>query len=95
MKSASPPPIQSPTRDSPLSTEARRQRDRKHLDDITAAKLPPLHHNPAQLLSLEESLTLQQEQTKKFQVLVLQSFVVSYFTVLTVCAVTLFSIILS
>ncbi|XP_062845528.1 protein GRINL1A [Trichomycterus rosablanca] len=67
MKSASPSPVQSPGRDSPLSVEARRQRDRKHLDDITAAKLPPLHHKPAQLLSLEESVTLQQEQTKKYQ----------------------------
>lgn len=51
----------------PLSAEARRQRDRKHLDDITAAKLPPLHHSPAQLLSLEESVTLLWEQTRKQQ----------------------------
>ncbi|KAL0188310.1 hypothetical protein M9458_015409, partial [Cirrhinus mrigala] len=49
----------------PLTAEARRQRDRKHLDDITAAKLPPLHHSPAQLLSLEESAVLLQQQTKK------------------------------
>lgn len=50
---------------SPLSAQARRERDRKHLDDITAAKLPPLHHSPAQLLSLEESAVLMKEQTKK------------------------------
>uniref|UniRef100_A0A8C1N9H5 RNA polymerase II subunit M n=1 Tax=Cyprinus carpio TaxID=7962 RepID=A0A8C1N9H5_CYPCA len=49
----------------PLTAEARRQRDRKHLDDITAAKLSPLHHSPAQLLSLEESADLLQEQTRK------------------------------
>lgn len=52
---------------SPLSAEARRERDRRHLDDITAAKLPPLHHSPAQLLSLEESAILLKEQTKKQQ----------------------------
>lgn len=52
---------------SPLSAQDRRERDRKHLDDITAAKLPPLHHSPAQLLSLEESATLLREQTKKQQ----------------------------
>ncbi|XP_072320700.1 protein GRINL1A [Eucyclogobius newberryi] len=50
---------------SPLSTLARRERDRKHLDDITAAKLPPLHHSPAQLMSLEESAFLLKEQFKK------------------------------
>ncbi|XP_070787274.1 protein GRINL1A [Enoplosus armatus] len=50
---------------SPLSAQARRERDRKHLDDITAAKLPPLHHSPTQLLSLEESAVLLREQTKK------------------------------
>lgn len=52
---------------SPLSAQARKERDRKHLDDITAAKLPPLHHSPAQLLSLEESALLLKEQTKKQQ----------------------------
>lgn len=51
----------------PLSVQARRERDRKHLDDITAAKLPPLHHSPAQLLSLEESAFLVKDQTKKQQ----------------------------
>ncbi|XP_068586667.1 protein GRINL1A [Cebidichthys violaceus] len=51
----------------PLSALARRERDRKHLDDITAAKLPPLHHSPAQLLSLDESTVLQKEQAKKQQ----------------------------
>ncbi|KAM4744612.1 protein GRINL1A [Anableps anableps] len=52
---------------SPLSALARKERDRKHLDDVTAAKLPPLHHSPAQLLSLEESAALVREQTKKQQ----------------------------
>lgn len=50
---------------SPISKEARRERDRKHLNDITAARLPPLHHSPAQLLSLDESVSLLQDQTKK------------------------------
>ncbi|XP_061670079.1 protein GRINL1A [Syngnathoides biaculeatus] len=52
---------------SPLSAQARRERDKKHLDDITAAKLPPLHHAPAQLLSLQESAELLTAQTKKQQ----------------------------
>ncbi|XP_043994589.1 protein GRINL1A isoform X2 [Gambusia affinis] len=52
---------------SPLSALERKERDRKHLDDITAAKLPPLHHSPAQLLSLEESAALVREHTKKQQ----------------------------
>lgn len=52
----------------PLSIQARRERDHKHLDDITAAKLPPLHHSPAQLLTLEESTVLLKEQTEKQQV---------------------------
>ncbi|KAM6943594.1 protein GRINL1A [Xenentodon cancila] len=52
---------------SPLSAQARRERDRKHLDDITAAKLPPLHHSPAQLLSVEESAVLLREQTRRQQ----------------------------
>ncbi|KAK3510137.1 hypothetical protein QTP70_026731 [Hemibagrus guttatus] len=67
VKSASPSPSQSPGSVTPLSAEDRRQRDRKHIDDVTAAKLPPLHHSPAQLLSLEESVTLLKEQTKKHQ----------------------------
>ncbi|KAL7833459.1 hypothetical protein AOLI_G00284190 [Acnodon oligacanthus] len=66
-KSGSSSPSQSSGSTTPLSAEARRQRDRKHLDDITAAKLPPLYHNPAQLLSLEESVALQREQTRKQQ----------------------------
>lgn len=45
--------------------QARREQDRKHLDDITAARLPLLHHSPAQLLSLEESAALLKKQTKK------------------------------
>ncbi|XP_017567135.1 myocardial zonula adherens protein-like isoform X3 [Pygocentrus nattereri] len=66
-KSGSSSPSQSSGSTTPLSSEARRLRDRKHLDDITAAKLPPLYHNPAQLLSLEESVALQREQTRKQQ----------------------------
>ncbi|XP_072258428.1 protein GRINL1A [Pyxicephalus adspersus] len=50
-----------------LSAEERRAQDRKHLDDITAAKLPPLHHSPALLLPLEESLTLQIQQKKSYE----------------------------
>ncbi|XP_075714067.1 protein GRINL1A [Rhinoderma darwinii] len=45
-----------------MSAEERKLYDRKHLDDITSARLPPLHHSPAQLLPLEESLALQIEQ---------------------------------
>ncbi|KAM9764625.1 protein GRINL1A [Menidia menidia] len=60
-------PGQSPGSASPLSAQARRERDRKHLDDITAAKLPPLRYEPAKFLSLEESSTLLREQTKKQQ----------------------------
>ncbi|KAM9366302.1 protein GRINL1A [Symphorus nematophorus] len=63
--SGSSPPSHSSVGSSPLSAQARRELDRKHLDDITAAKLPPLHHSPAQLLSLEESAILLKEQTKK------------------------------
>lgn len=65
--SGSSSPSQSSEGSSPLSAQARRERDRKHLDDITAAKLPPLHHSPAQLLSLDESAILLREQTKKQQ----------------------------
>ncbi|KAG7230485.1 hypothetical protein INR49_024594 [Caranx melampygus] len=65
--SGSSSPSQSSEGSSPLSAQARRERDRKHLDDITAAKLPLLHHSPAQLLSLEESAVLLREQTKKQQ----------------------------
>uniref|UniRef100_A0A3Q2QWM1 Myocardial zonula adherens protein n=1 Tax=Fundulus heteroclitus TaxID=8078 RepID=A0A3Q2QWM1_FUNHE len=52
---------------SPLSPQARKERDRKHLDDITAARLPPLHHSPVQLLSLDESAALVREHMKKQQ----------------------------
>ncbi|XP_026176054.1 protein GRINL1A [Mastacembelus armatus] len=65
--SGSASPSKSSEVSSPLSAQAKRERDRKHLDDITAAKLPPLHHSPAQLLSLEESANLLKEQTKKQQ----------------------------
>ncbi|XP_026992966.1 protein GRINL1A [Tachysurus fulvidraco] len=67
LKSDSPSPGQSPGSVTPLSAEARRQKDRKHIDDVTSAKLPPLHHSPAQLLTLEESVTLLEEQTAKYQ----------------------------
>ncbi|XP_077119937.1 protein GRINL1A [Ranitomeya variabilis] len=50
-----------------LSAEQRKLHDRKHLDDITAARLPPLHHSPAQLLPLEESLALQIEQKNIYE----------------------------
>ncbi|XP_076853414.1 protein GRINL1A [Brachyhypopomus gauderio] len=63
----SPSPGQSPGSVTPLTAEARRQRDRKLLDDITAARLPPICHSPAQLLSLEESFDLLQEQKKRHQ----------------------------
>lgn len=58
---------ESPRRASPLSAQARKERDRKHLDDITAARQPPLHYDPARLLSLEESAALLIEQTRKHQ----------------------------
>uniref|UniRef100_A0A665U7J1 RNA polymerase II subunit M n=1 Tax=Echeneis naucrates TaxID=173247 RepID=A0A665U7J1_ECHNA len=60
-------PSQSSEGSSPLSAQVRKLQDRKHLDDVTAAKLPPLHSNPAVLLSLEESAVLMIEQTKKQQ----------------------------
>ncbi|KAF1392877.1 hypothetical protein PFLUV_G00032600 [Perca fluviatilis] len=65
--SGSSSPSQSSESSSPLSAEARRERDRKHLDDITAARLPLLHYSPAQLLSLDESAILLKEQAKKQQ----------------------------
>lgn len=65
VKSESSSPSQASSSTTPLTAEVRRQRDRKHLDDITAAQRPPLHHSAAQLLSLEESTTLLQDQTRK------------------------------
>lgn len=59
---------QSSERSSPLSVQEKRERNRRHLNEITAATLPPLYHNPAQLLSLDESAILLKEQTKKQQV---------------------------
>ncbi|XP_051756056.1 protein GRINL1A [Ctenopharyngodon idella] len=64
-KSKSSSPSLSSGSTTPLTAEARRQQDRKHLDDITSAKLPLLHYSPAQLLSLEESSALLQEQTRR------------------------------
>lgn len=54
-------------RGSPISSEERLRRDKQHLDDITAARLLPLHHLPAQLLSIEESLALQQQQKQSYE----------------------------
>ncbi|KAM8783291.1 protein GRINL1A [Rhynchonycteris naso] len=55
------------TRGPPISSEERRRRDKQHLDDITAARLLPLHHMPTQLLSIEESLALQQQQKQSYE----------------------------
>ncbi|XP_040824527.1 protein GRINL1A isoform X1 [Ochotona curzoniae] len=52
---------------SPLASEERLRRDKQHLDDITAARLLPLHHMPTQLLSMEESLTLQKQQKQNYE----------------------------
>ncbi|XP_053844217.1 myocardial zonula adherens protein isoform X1 [Vidua macroura] len=52
---------------SPVPPEERRLRDKKHLDDITAARLPPLHHSPAQLLSIEESIAIQMQQKEAYE----------------------------
>ncbi|KAF5925394.1 protein GRINL1A [Diceros bicornis minor] len=52
---------------SPVSSEERRRRDKQHLDDITAARLLPLHHLPTQLLSIEESLALQKQQQQSYE----------------------------
>ncbi|XP_008579395.1 PREDICTED: protein GRINL1A [Galeopterus variegatus] len=54
-------------RDTPISSEERLRRDKQHLDDITAARLLPLHHMPAQLLSVEESLALQKQQKQHYE----------------------------
>ncbi|XP_021568153.1 protein GRINL1A isoform X2 [Carlito syrichta] len=54
-------------RGSPISSEERRRRDKQHLDDITAARLLPLHHMPTQLLSVEESLALQKQQKQNYE----------------------------
>lgn len=53
--------------ESPASSEEQRRRAKQHLDDITAARLLPLHHLPAQLLSIEESLALQKEQKQNYE----------------------------
>ncbi|XP_026712255.1 myocardial zonula adherens protein-like isoform X2 [Athene cunicularia] len=52
---------------SPVTAEERRLRDKKHLNDITAARLPPLHHSPAQLLSIEESIAIQIQQKEAYE----------------------------
>ncbi|KAG2470356.1 MYZAP protein, partial [Polypterus senegalus] len=68
LSSASSSPSYSPQGpESQLSKEERRLEEKKHLDDITSAKLPPLHHMPAMLLTLEESAALQISQQKKYE----------------------------
>ncbi|XP_009871841.1 PREDICTED: protein GRINL1A, partial [Apaloderma vittatum] len=52
---------------SPITAEERRLRDKKHLNDITAARLPPLHHSPAKLLSIEESIAIQMQQKEAYE----------------------------
>ncbi|XP_063134508.1 DNA-directed RNA polymerase II subunit GRINL1A-like [Rattus norvegicus] len=52
---------------SPASSEEQRRRAGQHLDDVTAAPLLLLHHLPAQLLSIEESLALQKEQKQNYE----------------------------
>ncbi|XP_071424486.1 myocardial zonula adherens protein isoform X3 [Pithys albifrons albifrons] len=52
---------------SPVTAEERRLRDKKHLDDITAARLPPLHHSPAKLLPIEESIAIQIQQKEAYE----------------------------
>ncbi|VTJ50852.1 Hypothetical predicted protein [Marmota monax] len=50
-----------------VADQERRRRDKQHLDDITAARLLPLHHLPAQLLSIEDSLALQKQNYEVMQ----------------------------
>ncbi|XP_053933712.1 myocardial zonula adherens protein isoform X4 [Cuculus canorus] len=52
---------------SPMTAEERRLRDKRHLNDITAAQLPPLHHSPAKLLSIEESIAIQIQQKEVYE----------------------------
>uniref|UniRef100_G1N1Y2 DNA-directed RNA polymerase II subunit GRINL1A n=1 Tax=Meleagris gallopavo TaxID=9103 RepID=G1N1Y2_MELGA len=52
---------------SPITVEERRLRDKKHLNDITAARLPPLHHSPAKMLSIEESIAIQIQQKEAYE----------------------------
>uniref|UniRef100_A0A2K6FTS2 DNA-directed RNA polymerase II subunit GRINL1A n=1 Tax=Propithecus coquereli TaxID=379532 RepID=A0A2K6FTS2_PROCO len=54
-------------RGSPISSEERQHSDKQHLDDITAARLLPLHHMPTQLPSIEESLALQKQQKQNYE----------------------------
>ncbi|XP_062819493.1 myocardial zonula adherens protein [Anolis carolinensis] len=52
---------------SSLSAEERRRRDRQHLDDVTAARLPPLHHQPSQLIPIEDSIAIQILQKEQYE----------------------------
>nr|XP_025045840.1 myocardial zonula adherens protein-like [Pelodiscus sinensis] len=61
-------PSHSPRRPgSSISKKESRIRDKKHLDDITAARLPPFHYAPAQLLSIEESIAIQTRQKEIYE----------------------------
>nr|XP_045000262.1 DNA-directed RNA polymerase II subunit GRINL1A-like [Jaculus jaculus] len=67
--------LPAPPRDSPGQpprglapvSEERRRHERQHLDDVTAARLRPLHHEPARLLAMEESLALQRRQQRNYE----------------------------
>ncbi|NWH62878.1 GRL1A polymerase, partial [Geococcyx californianus] len=52
---------------SPLTAEERRLRDKKHLNDITAAHLPPLHHSSTKMLSIQESIAIQIQQKQAYE----------------------------
>ncbi|XP_060611939.2 myocardial zonula adherens protein [Anolis sagrei] len=52
---------------SSLSAEERRRRDRQHLDDVTAARLPPLHHQPSQLIPIGDSIAIQIQQKEQYE----------------------------
>ncbi|NXV77668.1 GRL1A polymerase, partial [Atlantisia rogersi] len=52
---------------SAVTTEERRLRDKKHLNDVTAARQPPLHHSPAKLLSIDESIAIQVQQKEAYE----------------------------
>lgn len=37
------------------------------MNEITAARLPPLHHSPTKLLSIEESIAIQIQQKAAYE----------------------------
>ncbi|XP_042327356.1 myocardial zonula adherens protein-like [Sceloporus undulatus] len=61
------PDVPSPGGLSLISAEERRCRNKKHLDDITAARLPPLYHQPSQLISIGESIAIQVQQKEAYE----------------------------